>query len=240
MSILLIIGRVLFDSGAAIARACLRERIDRVDIRGVATRRPATAADLLQHMRGGQSEKGASMSLARVRLTARLRLEPIGPGHAKDVWLLFQDLAVAEWYGGAWTHEQAQREAERMGRAWDTEGIHKWMAYHRLTGERVGRGGLSRTMVEGQTRLEIGWALHYAYWGQGYATEIGHAGLAVAFEELGAEEVVSYTETRNTRSRAVMERLRFRYSHDYRDEDDSVPCALYVLRRSRRREAPGE
>jgi RimJ/RimL family protein N-acetyltransferase len=161
-------------------------------------------------------------------------LEPIGPGHARDVWLLFQDPAVAEWYGGAWTLEQAQREAEQMGRAWDTEGIHKWMAYQRLTGERVGRGGLSWTVLEGQTRLEIGWALHRAYWGQGYATEMGHAGLAVAFEELGAEEVVSYTEVRNTRSRAVMERLGFCYSHDFIWEDDGVPCVLYVLSRSRR------
>jgi RimJ/RimL family protein N-acetyltransferase len=180
------------------------------------------------------------MHLARVRYTARLRLEPIGPGHARDLWLLLQDPAVAEWYGGAWTLEQAQHEAERMGHAWATGGIHKWMAYQRRTGERVGRGGLSRTVVEGQSRLEIGWALHRASWGQGYATEIGHAGLAVAFEELGAVEVVSFTEVRNTRSRAVMERLGFRYSHDFIWEDDGVPCALYVLRRSRRHQAPGE
>lgn len=30
---------------------------------------------------------------------------------------MFQDPAVAKWYGGAWTQEQAQREAEQMGRA---------------------------------------------------------------------------------------------------------------------------
>jgi RimJ/RimL family protein N-acetyltransferase len=155
------------------------------------------------------------------------------------MWLLFQDPAVAEWYG-EWSLDQAQREAERIGRAWDTEGIHKWMAYHRLTGERVGRGGLSRTSVQGQARLEIGWALHRPYWGQGYATEIGHAGLAVAFEELGAEEVVSFTEASNTRSRAVMERLGFHHSHDYLDEHDNVPCALYVLSRPRRTPAPGD
>ncbi len=55
------------------------------------------------------------MHLARVRFSDRLRLEPIGPGHARDLWLLFQDPAVAEWYGGTWTLEQAQREGERMG-----------------------------------------------------------------------------------------------------------------------------
>ena len=126
-----------------------------------------------------------------------------------------------------------------MGQVWDTQGIHKWMAYHRLTGERVGRGGLSKIVLEGQPRLEIGWALHRTYWRQGYATEIGQAGLAVAFDELGAEEVVSFTETRNTRSRAVMERLGFRYAHDFIWEDDGVPCALYMLTRSQRPLASG-
>src|SRR5258708_7117956 len=167
---------------------------------------------------------------ARVRLTARLRLEPIRSEHAVDVWRLFQDPAVAEWYG-AWTFAMAQREAARIGEAWTADGVHKWMAYNRLSGALVGRGGLSRAHVAGQDRLEIGWALLRACWGHGYATEIGRAGLAFAFDELAADEVVSYTETRNARSRAVMERLGFRYSQDFIFEADGVLCALYILTR---------
>ena len=48
-------------------------------------------------------------------------------------------------------------------------------------------------------------------WGRGYATEIGRAGLDYAFSVLGVEEVVSFTEVHNARSRAVMERLGMRY-----------------------------
>ena len=166
----------------------------------------------------------------RVRVTARLRLEPIGSGHAEDLWRLFADPAVAEWYG-VWTLEMAQREVARIARAWETDGVHKWMAYLRSTGALVGRGGLSRAQIAGQERLEIGWALLRQFWGQGYATEIGRAGLAFAFDELAADEVVSFTETRNARSRAVMERLGFRYSQDFIFEADGVPCALYILTR---------
>jgi len=170
------------------------------------------------------------MEPARVRFTDRLRLEPIGARHAEDLWRLFIDPAVAEWYG-VWTLEKAQRAAANMAKAWEKDGVHKWMAYLRSTGALVGRGGLSRIRLLGQERLEIGWALLYPFWGQGYATEIGRAGLAFAFEELGADEVISFTETRNGRSRAVMERLGFRYSQDFIDEADGVPCALYVLNR---------
>jgi putative restriction endonuclease len=46
--------------------------------------------------------------------------------------------------------------------------------------------------------------------GRGYATEIGRFGLDHAFSVLGVEEVVSFTEVHNLRSRAVMERLGMR------------------------------
>ncbi|MBG0567334.1 GNAT family N-acetyltransferase [Actinoplanes aureus] len=147
------------------------------------------------------------------RFTDRLRLEPIGPQHATDLYELYTDPAVAEWYG-RWTPAEAAAEAARMGRHWQADGVHKWMAYHRSTGARIGRGGLSRAHVDGRNCLELGWALHGEFWGNGYATEIGRAGLDFAFGELGATEVVSFTETRNHRSRAVMERLDFRYAKD--------------------------
>jgi RimJ/RimL family protein N-acetyltransferase len=123
-------------------------------------------------------------------------------------------------------------EAIRIARAWQHGGVHKWMAYDRVSGERIGRGGLSRAYVDGQQRLELGWALHRAFSGFGYATEFGHAGLAVAFDELGADElgadeVISFTGTRNTRSRAVMERLGFATTRDISINDE--PFARYIL-----------
>jgi [ribosomal protein S5]-alanine N-acetyltransferase len=169
------------------------------------------------------------MSPAAVRHTERLRLEPIGPRHADDLLALLQDPAVAEWYG-AWTRDEVEREAARIAEGWRVDGVHKWMAYHRETGACVGRGGLSRKNVDGRERLEIGWVLHRRFWGQGYATEIGRAGLAIAFGELGADEVVSFTEVHNHRSRAVMERLGFGYRRDI--VVGGEPFALYVLGRA--------
>src|SRR5258708_19884085 len=167
---------------------------------------------------------------ARVRLTARLRLEPIRSEHAVDLWGLFQGAGVAEWYGGG-TFAMAQREAARIGEAWTADGVHKWMAYNRLSGALVGRGGLSRAHVAGQDRLEIGWALLRACWGHGYATEIGRAGLAFAFDELAADEVVSYTETRNARSQAAFVRPGLPGTTAIILEDGGEPFALYVLGR---------
>ncbi|WP_432943590.1 GNAT family N-acetyltransferase [Kribbella sp. CA-253562] len=94
-------------------------------------------------------------------------------------------------------------------------------------GALVGRGGLSRMRADSAVteqiaalvgpewavdRLELGWALLESARGQGYATELGAAGLDFAFATLGARAVVAYTERHNRASRAVMERLGMTYA----------------------------
>lgn len=150
----------------------------------------------------------------RTRFTARLRLEPLGSEHAGDLWRLHLDQAVAAWNGGPYSLAHAARRAQTAGRAWESAGVDKWMAYDRVTGELVGRGGVSRAEVDGALRLEVGWTVRGDRWGRGYATEIGRAGLAYAFDDLGVDQVVAFTERHNWRSQAVMERLGMAYAHE--------------------------
>jgi ribosomal-protein-alanine N-acetyltransferase len=146
-------------------------------------------------------------SVDRVRLTERLRLEPARREHADDLWRLHQDDGVARWHGGAYSREEAEQYAAACEEAWRTDGTSKWVVYRREDDALVGRGGVTRTMVDGELRLEVGWTLLEQWWGRGYATEIGRAGLDFAFDELGADEVVAFTEAHNAKSLAVMERL---------------------------------
>ncbi len=55
--------------------------------------------------------------------------------------------------------------------------------------------------------VEVGWRLHRDHWGNGYATEAARESLRFGFEELGLEEIVSFTTVANTPSRKVMERI---------------------------------
>lgn len=139
--------------------------------------------------------------------TERLTLEPAHPRHADDLVLLHSGPDVAFWYGGAWTRAEAQVWATGMHERWQRDGVGKWVAYRRGDGELIGRGGLTWTEIDGRPTLELGWAIREQHRGHGYATEIGRAGLAFAFEKLDVEEVVAFTEVHNHASRAVMERL---------------------------------
>ena len=210
------------------------------------------------------TEPGAS------RFTARLRLEPVGPANAGDLWLVLNDDDVSYWYDNQKPSlEEAEQRARSMGDSWRHHGVHKWIAYDRVSGEVVGRGGLSRTPIDddwGQIYaylpdepwvraahdsrrpfsahanwLELGWAVRREFWGRGYASEIGQAGLAFAFDVLGVGAVVSCAVRHNVRSRAVMERIGMRYAGEIRshgivegadESQDDAPFALGVLLRT--------
>jgi RimJ/RimL family protein N-acetyltransferase len=85
--------------------------------------------------------------------------------------------------------------------------------------------------------VEIGWGLATAYWGQGLATEGARAIVRFAFEELGLEEIVSFTVA-NLRSRRVMEKLSMKrdpaedFNHPRLPPDHRLSRhVLYRLRR---------
>jgi len=148
------------------------------------------------------------------RFTTRLRLEPVGPANAADLWRVHNDDEVSYWYGtGKPSPEQAEQQARFMGDSWRFHGVHKWMAYDRLRRE---------------------------YWGRGFASEIGHAGLTFAFGVLEVQAVVSCTAPHNVRSLAVMKRIGMRYAGEIRTrgivkgadtEQDDAPFAVCVLLR---------
>jgi RimJ/RimL family protein N-acetyltransferase len=187
-------------------------------------------------------------------LTERLRLVPIGLEHVADLVAIHRDPWIAQWYAGRWPAARAQEFALACARGWSVDGVAKWIAYGRRTGELVGRGGLSRMAASAvrsqvdvlvgpawaQQPLELGWAVREKFRGKGLATEIGRAGLGFAFGGLGALSVVSFTEQHNQASRNVMGRLGMRWAGEIMSrgliegrggEHDNAPFALYAVGR---------
>jgi RimJ/RimL family protein N-acetyltransferase len=173
-------------------------------------------------------------------ITDRLILTPIGPEHTDELVQLHADPNVAYWNAGAWSESEARRFAVEMQERWSRDQVGKWIANRRSDGALVGRGGLSLSLVDDRLGLELGWALRDKMRGQGFATEIGAAGLDFGFDVLGFHEVVAYTEAHNKASRAVMERLAMRFVKVIRapgliegsdDVHDDAPFALYRIAR---------
>src|SRR5271154_5095486 len=110
---------------------------------------PTTSSSSSSPRRGRRAARLRWASPRETRLTERLRLEPVRPEHADDLYRLHQDPAVAEWWDGVGTEESARADAMHFASGWVEDGVSKWMAYDRVTGELVGRGGLSRMELDG-------------------------------------------------------------------------------------------
>jgi len=141
--------------------------------------------------------------------TTRLTLRQWRSGDLEPFAALNADPAVMEFMPALLTREQSARFIEGAAADLERRGFGLWAVEERASGAFAGCVGLSVPSFEAPCTpcVEILWRLAAPCWGRGFATEAARACLELGFGALGLEEVVSFTVPRNTRSRAVMERL---------------------------------
>src|ERR1700694_1473534 len=144
-------------------------------------------------------------------LTTRLRLEPLDPKHVEDLLSLRADERVHRWFEGPISRQEALSSLSEARLRWREDGIGSWSAYSLADGSYVGQGGASWSDAVGYRAVEVGWSLVPDHWGNGYATEMGAAGLTLAFSSSDVDQVVALALPDNERSVAVMRRLCLSY-----------------------------
>ena len=114
---------------------------------------------------------------------------------------------------------QSDAFLDRIEAGFDERGFGLWCVD--LDGEPLGFTGLSVPWF--RDGVEVGWRIRSAYWGRGYAPEAARRVLAFAFDELGLDEVISFTAVINAKSRRVMEKIGLERDADGDFEHPSVP-----------------
>ena len=124
------------------------------------------------------------------------------------------DPVVMEHFPSTMTREQSDSFVDFNVATIDERGWGLWAV--EADGAFIGFVGLNEPNF--RPGVEIGWRLARAAWGHGYATEAAQAVLAFAKDELGLDEVISFTSTTNLRSQRVMQRIGM--THDPADDFD--------------------
>jgi RimJ/RimL family protein N-acetyltransferase len=143
-------------------------------------------------------------------VTSRLVLRPFTEVDRAPFFALNTHPLVVESLGSSPIRAESDAMISRYGEELAREGWGFWAVEARSRdGGFVGMVGLHRvsTALPCAPAVEVGWRLHPDHWGHGYASEAATASLDFAFGEAGLDEVVAFTTTVNTRSRAVMERI---------------------------------
>lgn len=142
--------------------------------------------------------------------TARLRLRPFTDADADAIFALHSSRSVLRYWDAPPWKQRAQ--AERfiaVCRQIEEEGTGARLAIERAA-EGVFIGWCSlRNWDPVHRSAKLGYILDDAAWGRGFATEAAGAVLRWAFEALDLNRVQSATDTRNTASARVLEKLGF-------------------------------
>ncbi|GGK66869.1 GNAT family N-acetyltransferase [Ornithinimicrobium pekingense] len=148
---------------------------------------------------------------APVRHTRRLVLRAFDEADRELFAALNRDPEVVRHLQGPMSRERSDAFADRIGACWRDRGYGLWALEVRQTGEFIGYTGLwPADFLPSGAGVEVGWRLARGAWGRGYAPEAAREALRHGFEEVGLQEVVSFTAVGNTASRRVMDKIGLR------------------------------
>lgn len=142
------------------------------------------------------------------------------------------DPEVMEHFPAPLTRAGSDAMIDRIEAGFDEYGFGLWAIEVTDTGRFIGFTGLSvpRFTAHFTPAVEVGWRLARSAWGHGYASEAARRALAYGFDEVGLDEIVSFTTVTNVRSQAVMARIGM--THDPLDDfDHPLVAATSPLRR---------
>ena len=145
--------------------------------------------------------------------TERLRLRPYEDGDIDDFVAIHTHPDVPRYlYWGIRSRKELESvlagKIERMALARRGDSVDVAVIV-RATGALA--GSVSLTWIDNEHRQgEIGFILHPAHQGNGYATEAARELLRVGFEELGLHRIAGRLDGRNAASARVLERLGMR------------------------------
>lgn len=169
-----------------------------------------------------------------VKTTERLTLRTFREDDLRLYATLNADPEVVEYLGGALSRAGSDEIAAYANHLWVRRGIGLLAVERTEDGAFLGMCGV-HVLASYPDDLEAGWRLAREHWGHGYATEAASAWLRLAFEDQGAERVISVTDPPNRRSIAVMERLGMSYDHeaDLDEHGDRFHAVVHSITRQR-------
>jgi RimJ/RimL family protein N-acetyltransferase len=152
------------------------------------------------------------MAISIIRETPRLILRHFIPDDLKDLTPILADPEVMRYsLSGVKTQSQAKEFIDWMITLYSKNNFGLYALIHQKDRRLIGYCGLLEWNFEGIKKVEIGYRLARAYWGEGLATEAALAVRDYARNELNIDKLICLIEPENIRSIRVAEKLGMNY-----------------------------
>ena len=140
--------------------------------------------------------------------TTRLTAERLCRRHLADLTALHLDPEVSRYLGGVRSPAATETWLASSIAHWEQHGFGLW-ALQLRSGEFAGRAGIRHTVLDGVDEIEIVFTFKRALWGQGLASEIAPALVALGLLQLKLPSLIAIVATGNAASRRVLEKSGF-------------------------------
>jgi ribosomal-protein-alanine N-acetyltransferase len=155
--------------------------------------------------------------------TARLILRELIPSDEKGMFTLDADPAVHKYLGNqpVTTMEEIRAAIRFIRQQYKDNGIGRWAVIEKETNQFVGWAGLKLITIPINNHVgyyDLGYRFIKASWGKGYASEAAKAVVEYGFNRMGLKEIYAMTETGNSASRKVLEKVGLTYIETFEYE----------------------
>ena len=149
--------------------------------------------------------------------TNRLMLRPFNEDDAEGMFRLDSDPRVHRFLGNQTVTDisQSREVIQNVLRQYTENGIGRWAAVLRSTGEFIGWSGLKLMTDEPEPYYDVGYRLMPEYWGHGYATESAAAAIKYGFDTMGLSTIIGTAHEENIASIAVLKKCGLTYRKKY-------------------------
>ena len=172
------------------------------------------------------------MPVAQRLTTERLNLRPWAVDDAVAALAVYGDAEVARWLAPAMDRVRDESAMRVVLQQWVAEDARmttpagRWAI--QLSDDESVIGGATLLPLPPDDGYEVGWQLRPAFWGHGYATEVGRALARWAFDQ-GIEEVIAGVRPANSRAMGAIRRLGMQWVGET-DKYHGLHLHVYRLR----------
>lgn len=165
--------------------------------------------------------------------TARLKIQPFLASDLDALYQMESDPLVKRFTGGTLTRDETAQLLHTFISTVAQTGLGALTLKLKASGQLVGLGGLYPSSAESATTPEgeLFFGLAQSAWGNGYATEAGHALIAAGFQEFGFQQIIATVHPENTRSIQVLERLGMHCVGSQVEAETGDPIFVYRVER---------
>jgi ribosomal-protein-alanine N-acetyltransferase len=142
--------------------------------------------------------------------TERLALRRFTPGDLHWLAHLYSDADVTRYLGGTKTFAEVENLlTTRILDYYEVQpGLGIWMTIERTSGAPLGFHLLNH--IQGESIIQVGFALSQSAWGKGFATEMALALVRYGFVDLGLAGIAGIASLGNVASQHVLQKIGLR------------------------------